>query len=115
MRRAAVVPVFALMALAGTACTEPLSLRGSETRTVTAIVGQEVRITLGTVGPGAYESPPAVSSPAVYFIDMAYVGPAVPSGPRQEFRFRAEAPGRAIITFQHSGNNPTVSDTVEVR
>ena len=115
MRRTTAVPVFALIALSVAACAEPLSFRGSEGRTVTASLGQEVRITLGTVGPGAYESPPAVSSLVVHFLDMAYVGPAVPSGPTQEFRFQAVAVGRAIITFHHSGNNPTVSDTVDVR
>lgn len=45
---------------------------------------------------------------------MSYVGPAVPSGPRQLFRFRAEATGTTIVTFHHTGDFPTVEDTVVV-
>lgn len=84
-------------------------------RTIGARVGQEVDITLGTVGPGQYDSIPAVSSTVVRFIDAAYVGPPIPSGPQQRFRFTAQASGVAIITFRHSGTNPTVIDTIAVR
>jgi hypothetical protein len=78
-------------------------------------VGEELSITLQTIGPGEYQSPPAVSSSAVRFLDVAYVSPSVPAGPTQRFRFKAEAPGHAIVTFRHSGSTPMVSDTVEVR
>ncbi len=95
--------------------TEPLAVSGSPNRTLFVALGQELDLTLQTVGPGEYQSPPTVSSPSIRFLDVAFVGPAVPAGPTQRFRFQAEAPGEAIILFQHSGSNPPVSDTVEVR
>jgi hypothetical protein len=84
-------------------------------QTIGARVGQQVNITLGTVGPGQYDSIPAVSSTAVRFIDASFVGPAIPSGPQQLFRFTGQTTGVAIITFRHTGMNPTVVDTIAVR
>jgi hypothetical protein len=84
-------------------------------QSIAARVGQEVDITLGTVGPGEYASIPSISSPAVRFLDVSDVGPYVPAGVRQRFRFTARASGVAIITFRHSGTNPVVTDTVAVR
>jgi len=78
-------------------------------------VGQEFSITLQWVGPGAYETPPVVTSAAVRFMDVGYVGPVVAGAPKQRFRFQAAASGQAVITFRHSGDNSTVSDTVLVR
>jgi hypothetical protein len=34
--------------------------------------------------------------------------------PTQRFRFKAAASGRAIISFQHTGQNPAIQDTVDV-
>lgn len=70
---------------------------------------------LQTVGPGEYESPPSVSSPALRFLDESLVSPSVPAGPTQLFRFRAEARGTAVVTFYDTGDDPTVEDTVLVR
>ena len=88
---------------------------GERDRRVTARVGERIEVTLQTVGPGEYASPPAISSPSVAFLDVGYCGAAVPAGPTQCFHFRAVAPGRALLTFTHTGNNPPVQDTVNVR
>ena len=93
---------------------EPLAVNGSPSRTLSLVVGQELDLTLQTIGPGEYESPPTLSSPSIRFLDVAFVTPTVPAGPTQRFRFKAEAPGQTIILFLHSGSNPAVSDTVEV-
>ena len=92
------------------------SLRLGETnRSVTADVGQQIEITLRTVGPrGQYDSLPALSTDAVRFVDMSYVDP-VPAGPTQRFRFVAVARGRAVIIFRHTDALLTVEDTVNVR
>lgn len=82
---------------------------------VTLVVGQELHLTLGTVGGGHYDSLPAISSAAVRLVDAAYVGPFHPGGPRQLFRFVAERSGTAVITFRHTGTSPTVTSTVTVR
>jgi hypothetical protein len=108
-----------LMAISFGACvSEPiavLAVRGSESQTLRMSVGQELTVTLQTVGPGAYQSPPDISSSAVRFLHAELVGPFVPAGPTQQFRFRAEARGEAVITFSHSGTNRTLNNTVIVR
>ena len=93
---------------------EPVAVRGSQGQTLSLPVGQELDVTLQTVGPGEYESPPLVSSSALRFLNVGLISPYVPAGPTQQFRFKGEAPGQAIVVFQHSGNNPAVSDTVNV-
>src|SRR5258708_33964592 len=40
----------------------------SVSRTVSVAVGQELRITLGNVGPARYESPPKISAPALIIL-----------------------------------------------
>ena len=114
MSRASAHPSPVLGILLLVACSEPLSLDGIPSRTFSVRVGQELDLTLQTVGPGTYQSPPTISSSSLRFLDMTFVGPPVPAGPTQRYRFKAEAPGHAVILFQHSGNNLAVSDTVEV-
>jgi len=113
---------YLLSAAAGlAACSnDVLGANGIPSRTLSLTLGQTLELTLQTIGPGEYASPPTVSSTSVRFVDVTLVTPAVPAGVTQRFRFRAETPGRAIIMFQHSGqaSDPgtglTVHDTVEV-
>ena len=83
--------------------------------------GQELDLTLGTVGPGEYQGPPAISSSAVLFLaEEPGACPCTPAGATQLFRFKGETPGEAIITIQHSGSvrpggDLPAIDTVEVR
>ncbi len=115
-QHAARLGLVALAAALLTGCgTEPLAVEGSESQVLSIVVGQELHVTLQTIGPGRYESPPSVSSPALRFVSVALVSPHVPAGPTQQFRFMGEAPGQAIVVFRHSENNPTVTDTVYVR
>ena len=88
---------------------------GEQNRRVEAAVGDEIEITLRTIGSGDYVSPPAISNSVVLFLDVSSVGPPVPGGPTQRFRFRAASGGTAVITFTNTGDGPTVSDTVVVR
>lgn len=92
----------------------PQQVDGSQTA-VTATVGRELGIMVGTVGPGAYDSIPAISSGVIRFLDAAIVPPYVPAGPRQRFRFMPEQRGTAVITLTHSGTTPTVTIAVSVR
>jgi len=78
-------------------------------------VGQRVEIVLQTIGPGEYASPPRIAPAVVDFLDVGPDGFPNPGGPRQRFRFRAAAPGEAVITFTHTGFNATVQDTITVR
>ena len=109
------IPIIAFVFLAACGGDNPVALTGSESRTVVIPAGTPFSVTLGTVGPGAYSSPPTVSSSAVLFVDESEVGPSTPAGPRQRFRFVAVSRGDAVITFTHTDLNPTVQDTIQVR
>ncbi len=74
-------------------------------RTVVATIGDQVEVTLQTIGPGQYGEP-SVSSRAALFLGESSVGPPIPAGPTQLFRFEALAPGRADITIPHTGDSP---------
>ena len=103
-----------LAALVLAACHDPVSITDGGSRTIASRVGTEIDVTLQTIGPGEYASPPRVSSGSVRFVDVSYLDP-VPAGPTQRFRFQAVAPGRAIITFRHTAQARVVEDTVDVQ
>jgi hypothetical protein len=104
-----------IVALGLVACGQgPLEAYGSPSSAFSIKAGRELELTLGTVGPGEYESPPAVSSAAVRFLDVRLVTPPVPAGVRQQFRFEAVRPGVAVIVFHHTAQGTTIKDTVEV-
>ena len=105
-----------LLLLAGCSTESIVALTAAErNRQVSLSTGDGLDVTLQSIGPGEYASPPTMSSSAVAFLDVAYVGPSVPAGVTQRFRFRAASRGTAIITFTHTGNNSAVQDTVIVR
>ena len=87
----------------------------SEGQTLRVAVGEELDLTLQTVGPGEYQSPPSVSSSSLQFLDATPITPTSRWGIAQVFRFKGVAPGQAIVVIRHSGNSPVMSDTVNVR
>ena len=108
------VLIVAALGLAQCSTDGPTGLSGIPGRTFVAVVGQVVDIRLQTIGPGEYGTPPTISTAAIQFRGVSLVTPAVPAGNTQLFRFLAVAPGRAIITFQHSVQPVPVIDTVDV-
>lgn len=72
---------------------------------VTAAVGQEIRVTLGTIGPGNYGDP-LITSSSVRFLNMSYPKEQNPGGPTQVYRFEAMSVGRADIRIPHEGGFP---------
>jgi hypothetical protein len=74
-------------------------------RSVAVAVGGEIDVTLQTVGPGQYGTP-ILSSKCVRFLGVSLAGPPNPGGPRQLFRFKATAMGRAKISIAHEGGAP---------
>jgi len=111
-----VVPLLAVLTVVGCRGNPvAVSIVGSTSQSLTVPTGKQFTVTLQTIGPGEYSSPPAVSSAAVRFLDVAQASFAVPAGPTQRFRFEAASRGKAVIVFQHTGNNRTVEDTVDVR
>lgn len=90
---------------------------GSGSRTVTVAIDEELRITLGNVGPAEYESPPQISSAALKFLGVDVIPPYTPAGPTQQFRFVALTRGQTIVDFRRMLGDSVVSvveDTVQV-
>jgi hypothetical protein len=109
--KAARLSALVLLAACG---TNPLAVESAGSEALTLRVGQELDLTVGTLGPGAYEAP-VISTGSLVFLGDSLVGPYTPAGPRQLFRFRGAAVGQAIVVLHHSGNEPTITDTVLVR
>lgn len=93
-----------------------LSLGNSDNgRLLSVRLGDQIDVTLQTVGPGQYDEQPSVSSSAVVFSRVTLLTPPNPAGPRQLFQFRAAAAGHTVISISHSGQNPPFEITVDVR
>ena len=92
----------------------PLEANGIPSHTFSITAGRELDLTLQTIGPGEYASPPQVSSGVVRFLDVRPVSPPVPAGATQQFRFATAGRGVAVIVF-HTAQGPTIEDTVDVR
>jgi hypothetical protein len=93
-----------------------LSIDDGRNVAVDAVVGQELAITLRSIGPSIY-SDPKISSAAVVYLGTSDDLLQTPGGPTQQFRFRASAPGLAIFSYDHLFGDSvasTVSDTVRV-
>lgn len=104
--------LFAALGLGLAGCGQgTVEANGAPSHLVSVQVGRELELTLQTIGPGEYASPPLVSSGAVRFLDVRLVTPAVPAGPTQRFRFEAVRAGEAVIEFHHTGQSPTIEDT----
>ena len=103
-----------LTMLAACASDRLVSTSGDPSRRLSLTVGQELSLTLGTVGPGQYASPPTVSGAALRFLADSIVG-TNPGGPTQRFWFKAMAPGQTVVTFHHTVQSSVVEDTVEVQ
>jgi hypothetical protein len=82
-------------------------------RSLSVLVGDEIDITLQTIGPGSYGTP-VISSGSIRFLGESSPGPQNPGGPRQLYRFEAVAAGRAEITISHEGGFPTPRDAFVV-
>jgi hypothetical protein len=90
----------------------------SVSRTIAVSAGEELRITLGNVGPAAYESPPLISSAVLKFVGVEVIPPFNPGGPTQQFRFQAVSAGQAIVRFRRLLGDSVVSfveDTIQIR
>ena len=103
----------------GVACNGQgiVDVRFQPSGTTWITLGDELRVTLGNVGPGEYASP-TVSSNVLSFLGVSVIPPFNPGGPTQQFRFRATSRGQAIITFRRMLDTSVVSkvvDTVNVR
>lgn len=82
-------------------------------QTVRVAAGDEIDLTLQSIGPGEYANPD-VSSATVRFLEVLEVGPPNPGGPRQLFRFEAESSGHATILISSTGHEPAFTITVDV-
>jgi len=97
----------------------PVVLKYAPSQTINLAVGQELEITVGTLGPGSYGAPTISSAAVVQVPDYTVDSIVTPGGPTQHFRFMAQGAGQAVITLGQSGrttfHSDTVRDTVIVR
>ena len=119
-RRSLARPVRAVCLLAvilGAACHADDILSIGSGRHLELSVGDRFDVLLRAAALGSYQSPPTISVRAVEFLEVTSVDefPIPPGGPLQRFRFRATAPGTAVITFTPTQVGPVASDTVVVR
>ncbi len=93
----------------------PFEVDGLPSRTLAVVVGQEIRVEVANIGPGAYVSPPTISSSAVRFLDVSLCC-TNPGGVDQVFRFVAAAPGLVTVAFQNTwpSLDPEIDDTMIV-
>lgn len=105
-----------------TGCRSPSSpsrdalslVNGDNGRLLSVGLGDEIHVTLQTIGPGEYDEHPNVSSPAVVFLRVSIITPPNPGGARQLFQFRSMAAGHAVISIPHTVQNPGFGITVDV-
>ena len=88
---------------------------GDNGRLLSVGLGDEIDVTLQTIGPGQYDERPSVSFPGVVFLKVSLVTPPNPGGPRQLFQFTAVAAGQAVISIPHTVQNSRFEITVDVR
>ena len=74
---------------------------------VSARVGQQIEISLGTVGPRQYGTP-EISSPALQLVSTAQDWPPNPGGPSFVYIFEAVAEGEARLTVPVINNDPMI-------
>ena len=84
-----------------------------------ATVGQQIEITLGTVGPKQYGTP-QVSSPAIRLQSVALAGPPNPGGPTFVYIFETAAGGEAqvkipVINSENPDLTKRLTFTVTIR
>ncbi|MEP7380344.1 MAG: hypothetical protein ABI910_01590 [Gemmatimonadota bacterium] len=106
------VVVLALTACGTDGPTEAIATNGA---IYSVAIGEELALRLQSIGPGQYAAPPTLSSGALRFVDASVVGPSVPAGVTQRFRFEGAARGTSVITFHHSERSADIVDTVVVR
>ena len=95
---------------------QPLPLNMTDNgKHVTAKVGQEIIITLQTIGPGQYETP-RISSACVRFEGSYFpTKEQIPAGPKQVYRFVSGAVGQAKIEIPHSQGKTVYQISVQVK
>ena len=99
-----------------------VSLTGSDNnRSLSVPVGEEIDITLQTIGPNGYGTQVDVSSSALTVLEVTIAaGPVNPGGPIRLYRLRAIAPGTATVTIPYvvadmsAGASPPFTLTITV-
>jgi len=95
--------------------TQELSLnRENDGQRVSAKVGHPIIVCLQTIGMGHYDTP-QMSSNVIRFDGAVFPAKQNPGGPTQVYHFSATAEGEAKISIPHTGSNPTVTFTIQVK
>lgn len=113
MKHLSAILSIALLAGCGSS-TSPLETYGSPSTSMSIVVGQELRVTMRTIGPGEYVSPPALTGAAALFRGVALADAQVPAGVTQVFTFRGVSAGQTLVVFHNTGVQADVIDTIVV-
>lgn len=108
--------LLASFVIAGCHNPSPLEVYGPADGTFSIVVGQELTIEMGIVGPAFYLVPPTLNGSTLEFLGEN-AEPSTfnsPAGEPQLFHFKGVAIGQTIILF-HSQYLPDLADTVIVR
>ena len=104
-------------ALAIEAChgPSPVEVLGSPSNSFAIVMGEELTIEMGGVGPFFYVSPPTLSGSTLEFIGENAVPSTLnsPAGEPELFHFKGVARGQTVILFQGYAE-PDIADTVIV-
>jgi hypothetical protein len=84
-------------------------------RSLQVRMGQELRLTIRTIGGGQYATPPEMEGTALTFIGARLADVQVPAGPTQVFSFVGLSRGTTIVRFHGTESAVVVTDTVLVR
>ena len=123
------IPLLGLaFALGGCATTDPLPLLdqpnetrwprveyASPSRTILVAVGDDLRLTVRTVGPGDFDTAPAVTGDAVLFTQSKLSDVQVPAGPTRDYYFQVPHRGTAIVRFENTASSVVIVDTLVVQ
>jgi hypothetical protein len=98
--------VASLLAFGCHSSRDRINLNNSDSgRSLAVAVGDEIDVTLQTIGPGQFGSP-VLSSGSLRFLGESSPDAPNPGGARQLFRFEAAASGRAEVTIPHTRDSP---------
>ena len=66
---------------------------------LSVVVGDEISVYLGTVGPGSYLDSVSISAPILTYRPTPWSGPVTPAGANTEYHFHAVWPGSVHVVI----------------
>ena len=84
-------------------------------RTITASPLEVLALSVTTVGPGEFVTPPSITGAAVQFIGMGTPAVQVPAGVTQVFLLGGATSGTSVVRFVNTTSPTVFEDTIVTR